>query len=74
MFFYLPFWIVLWGSSDRCVKGILLVSTLLILVPFSVVRGGAWCSIEPFGSHMMLGQILILICGLLSILKTIRSI
>ncbi|MEE9368094.1 MAG: glycosyltransferase family 87 protein [Pontiella sp.] len=73
MFFYLPFWIVLWGSSGRCVKGLLLVSSLLILVPFSVVRGGAWCSVEPFGSHMMLGQVLILIGALFNVLKTIRS-
>lgn len=59
---YLPFWSVLWGQAKSIwIKIPLLCFVSLVWLPLTVIRGGVFLTCEPFQSHMLWGQIFLII-------------
>lgn len=59
---YLSFWTVLWNCSrNRLVRVVLSVSAALVWCPLIVFHGKQIAQCEPFQSHMLWGQFLLLV-------------
>jgi alpha-1,2-mannosyltransferase len=55
-----PFWGIAWAVSKRSERIVMAISFSLLWLPFGIIRGGNLVPGEPFQSHMMFGQLLLL--------------